>query len=129
METSSKIPEHPDLIIQIIEFVIKNIFGIVMTLGGIAYELYKMSGKDVRDLSRTQITLSVLLWILASLGVIIGLAEVNIHKFLYGLLCWTTPIMAKPISESVSIKATPITMKVLNALESAIDKYIKKKAQ
>jgi hypothetical protein len=37
--------------------------------------------------------------------------------------------MAKPISESVSIKATPITMKVLNALESAIDKYIKKKAQ
>lgn len=129
METPSKIPEHSDLINQIIEFVIKNIFGIIMTFGGIAYELYKMYGHGPRELSKPQVILSVLLWILASLGIVIGLGEANIHKLLYGLLCWTTPIMAKPISESVSLKATPIAMKVLNALEMALDKYLKKKVQ
>ncbi len=115
-----------DFLIDILDFFFRNIFGFLTTITGIAYQIYQMSGRAKR-LTKMQCITSVCMWIVSSFAIVVGLAESEINRMLYGLICWITPIAVKPIADAVSGKAGPIAEKVLNALGNVAESIVKKK--
>lgn len=114
-----------DFLIDILDFFFRNIFGFLTTMTGIAYQVYQMSGRAKR-LTRMQCITSVCMWIVSSFAIVVGLADTEINRMLYGLICWITPIAVKPIADEVSEKAGPIAEKVLNALGNVAEGIVKK---
>jgi len=126
METPPKIGhELSELLWSLFDFMIRNIFGILAAMAGIAYQIYQMSGRT-RRMTKVQCVTSVLMWIIASMAIVIGLEGMGINKLFYGLICWSTPIVIKPIADTLSIKASPVTEKIIKGFEKFIDSYTKK---
>jgi hypothetical protein len=126
METPPKIGhELSELLWSLFDFMIRNIFGILAAMAGIAYQIYQMSG-STRRMTKVQCVTSVLMWIIASMAIVIGLEGMGINKLFYGLICWSTPIVIKPIADTLSIKASPVTEKIIKGFEKFIDSYTKK---
>jgi len=115
-----------DYFYDILEFIVRNSFGILSALAGILYQVYQMSGRTKR-MTRIQCISSVLMWFISSIAIVIGTENLEINKLFYGLICWATPIIVKPIADTLSVKASPITEKILKSIESLIDSYIKRK--
>lgn len=107
------------------DFILRNLFGILSTLVGFAYQIYQMSGRT-RRMTKWQCISSVFMWLIASIAIVIGLEDANINKLFYGFICWLTPIVVKPIADTASIRISPLTDKVFNSLEKLIDSYTKK---
>lgn len=114
-----------DFLIDILDFFFRNIFGFLTTMTGIAYQVYQMSGRAKR-LTMMQCITSVVMWIVSSFSIVIGLADTEINRMFYGLICWITPIAVKPIADAVSEKAGPIAEKVLNALGNVAEGIVKR---
>lgn len=112
--------------IDLLEFISRNLFGFITTLAGIAYQVYQMTGRGKR-LTRSQCISSVLMWVLSSFAIIVGLADANINKLFYGLACWLTPIIVKPVSDAVSVKAGPIAERMLDSIAKFFEAWIKSK--
>lgn len=112
--------------IDLLEFILRNLFGFITTLAGIAYQVYQMTGRGKR-LTRSQCISSVLMWVLSSFAIILGLADANINKLFYGLACWLTPIIVKPVSDAVSVKAGPIAERMLDSIAKFFEAWIKSK--
>ena len=126
METPPKIGhELSELLWSLFDFMIRNIFGILAAMAGIAYQIYQMSGRT-RGMSKMQCITSVFMWFIASMAIVIGLEGMGINKLFYGLICWSTPIVIKPIADTLSIKASPVTEKIIKGFEKFIDSYTKK---
>lgn len=115
-----------DYFYDILEFIVRNSFGILSALAGILYQVYQMSGRT-KIMTRIQCISSVLMWFISSIAIVIGTENLEINKLFYGLICWATPIIVKPIADTLSVKASPITEKILKSIESLIDSYIKRK--
>lgn len=109
---------------DVAEFVFRNIFGILSALSGIAYQIYQMSGRTLR-MTKTQCVSSVMMWFISSMAIVIGMENVGMNKLFYGLICWSTPIVIKPIADTISVKASPVTEKIVKALESLLTSHIK----
>jgi len=77
-------------------------------------------------MTRVQCVTSVLMWFIASIAIVIGLENLGINRLFYGLICWATPIVVKPIADTLSVKASPMTEKVLKSIEALIDGYTKR---
>jgi len=114
-----------DYFIDLLEFLIRNLFGILSAMAGILYQVYQMSGRTKR-MTRVQCVTSVLMWFIASIAIVIGLENLGINRLFYGLICWATPIVVKPIADTLSVKASPMTEKVLKSIEALIDGYTKR---
>lgn len=126
METPPKVNhEIHNLLWDIAEFIVRNLFGVLSALAGIAYQIYQMSG-CTRRMSKLQCVTSVFMWFIASMAIVIGLEGMGINKLFYGLICWATPIIVKPIADTLSIKASPVTEKIIKGFEKFIDSYTKK---
>ena len=67
------------------------------------------------------------MWVLSSFAIIVGLADANINKLFYGLACWLTPIIVKPVSDAVSVKAGPIAERMLDSIAKFFEAWIKSK--
>jgi len=115
-----------ELAIDAIDFILRNIFGFLSAMTAFAYQIYQMSGRAKR-LTRMQCITSVVMWIVSSFAIVVGLADSNMNRMLYGLLCWLVPLIVKPVADAVSEKATPIAEKVLNALGNVAESFVKKK--
>lgn len=127
METPQKINhEIGDILYNIFEFILRNIFGMLSALAGIAYQIYQMSGRTKR-MTRTQCISSVCMWFTASLAIVIGLENSDINKLIYGLVCWLAPVICKPIADVVSVNASPFTEKIIKSFERLITKKIENK--
>lgn len=126
METPQKVDHQiADILWDIAEFIARNLFGVLSAMAGIAYQIYQMSGKT-RRMSKVQCVTSVFMWIIASMAIVIGMEGVGINKLFYGLICWATPIIVKPIADTLSIEASPVTEKIIKGFEKFIDSYTKK---
>lgn len=126
METPPKVSHDlHDYLWDIAEFIIRNLFGVLSALAGIAYQVYQMSGRT-KKMTRVQCVTSVLMWFIASMAIVIGLEGAGINKLFYGLICWLAPIVAKPIADTVSVKASPLTEKIIRGVEKFIDSLTKK---
>lgn len=125
METPQKVShEIGNLLWDIAEFLVRNLFGVLSALAGIAYQIYQMSGRTKR-MTKLQCVVSVCMWFLASLAIVVGLEGMGINKLFYGLICWLAPIVAKPIADTVSVHASPFTEKVLRSIEKVIQSKVK----
>jgi len=125
METPPKVShEVSEILWSIFDFFIRNIFGILSALAGIAYQIYQMSVRT-RRMTKIQCVTSVFMWIIASFAIVVGLSNSDINKLFYGLICWMTPIIIKPVADTVSIKASPFTEKVIKNLERFMETKIK----
>lgn len=128
METPPKVDHDLHQILwNIVEFILKNIFGILSALAGILYQVHQMSGKFKR-MSKAQCISSIIMWVIASMAIVIGLADMSMNRLFYGLTCWLTPIVIKPIADAVSIEITPFTTKLIKAIERIIETKIKNKS-
>jgi len=126
METPQKVDHQiTDFLWNIAEFIIRNLFGVLSALAGIAYQIYQMSGRT-RRMTRVQCITSVFMWFVASMAIVIGLEGVGINKLFYGLICWATPIIVKPVADTLSVKASPFTEKVIKSGEKILDSWTKK---
>lgn len=126
METPPKVSHDVhDFLWVIAEFIVRNLFGVLSALAGIAYQVYQMSGRTKR-MTRIQCVTSVLMWVIASMAIVIGLENAGINKLFYGLICWLAPIVVKPIADTVSVKASPLTVKIIRGIEKFIDSQSKK---
>lgn len=126
METPQKVNhEISNFLWDIAEFIIRNLFGVLSALAGIAYQIYQMSGRT-RRMTRVQCITSVFMWFVASLAIVIGLEGVGINKLFYGLICWATPIIVKPVADTLSVKASPFTEKVIKSGEKILDSWTNK---
>lgn len=126
METPPKVSHDlHDYLWEIAEFIIRNLFGVLSALAGIAYQVYQMSGRT-KKMTRVQCVTSVLMWFIASMAIVIGLEGAGINKLFYGLICWLAPIVVKPIADTVSVKASPLTEKIIRGVEKFIDSQTKK---
>lgn len=126
METPQKVNhEISNFLWDIAEFIIRNLFGVLSALAGIAYQIYQMSGRTKR-MTRVQCITSVFMWFIASMAIVIGLEGVGINKLFYGLICWATPIIIKPVADTVSVKASPFTEKVIKSLEKIMESWTNK---
>jgi hypothetical protein len=126
METPQKVDHQiADILWDIAEFIVRNLFGVLSAMAGIAYQIYQMSGRT-RSMTKVQCVTSVFMWIIASMAIVIGMEGVGINKLFYGLICWATPIIVKPIADTLSIKASPVTEKIIKGFEKFIDSYTKK---
>ena len=126
MDTPPKINhEVSEVAWQLFDFIIRNLFGILSAMAGVAYQIYQMSGRTTR-MTKMQCIMSVFMWLIASLAIVVGLSNSDIHKLFYGLICWLTPITVKPIADTFSVKASPFTEKIIKALESLVESKIKK---
>lgn len=76
-------------------------------------------------MTKTQCVASVMMWFISSMAIVIGMENVGINKLFYGLICWATPIVIKPIADTISVKASPVTEKIVKALESLLTAHIK----
>lgn len=129
METPPKVSHDlHDYLWDIAEFIIRNLFGVLSALAGIAYQVYQMSGRT-KKMTRVQCVTSVLMWFIASMAIVIGLEGAGINKLFYGLICWLAPIVVKPIADTVSVKASPLTEKIIRGVEKFIDSQTKKKTE
>lgn len=125
METPQKVNhEIGNLLWDIAEFLVRNLFGVLSALAGIAYQIYQMSGRTKR-MTKLQCVVSVCMWFLASLAIVVGLEGMGINKLFYGLICWLAPIVAKPIADTVSVRASPFTEKILRSIEKVIQSKVK----
>lgn len=125
METNPKVPhEIAEFFWSILEFIIRNLFGVMSALAGIAYQIYQISGK-FRKMTKVQCVMSVFMWFFASIAIVVGLEGAGINKLFYGLICWLAPIVMKPIADTVSISASPFTEKLIKALEKLVNSKIK----
>lgn len=125
METPQKVShEISNILWDIAEFLIRNLFGVLSALAGIAYQIYQMSGRTKR-MTKLQCIVSVCMWFLASLAIVVGLEGMGINKLLYGLICWLAPVICKPIADTVSVRASPFTENVIKALEKLVQSRIK----
>ena len=125
METPPKVNhEFQDLLWDVAEFIIRNLFGVLSALAGIAYQIYQMSGRT-RRMSKLQCVTSVFMWFIASMAIVIGLEGMGINKLFYGLVCWMTPLVIKPVADAISIRATPFTEKLISSLEKLLQSKIK----
>jgi len=125
METPPKVNhEIHNLLWDIAEFIVRNLFGVLSALAGIAYQIYQMSGRT-RRMSKMQCITSVFMWIISSIAIVVGLANTDMNKLFYGLVCWMTPICIKPIADTVSIKVSPLTEKIIKAVEKLLESKIK----
>jgi hypothetical protein len=115
-----------DFFIDILDFFFRNMFGFLSAMTAFAYQIYQMSGRAKR-LTKMQCITSVVMWIVSSFAIVVGLADSNMNRMLYGLLCWLVPLIVKPVADAVSEKATPIAEKVLNALGNVAESIVKKK--
>jgi hypothetical protein len=121
METPQKVNhEIADFLWGVAEFIIRNLFGVLSALAGIAYQIYQMSGRAKR-MTKVQCIVSVFMWFVASLAIVIGLEGVGINKLFYGLICWATPIIVKPVADTLSVKASPFTEKVIKSFEKILE--------
>lgn len=126
METPPKVShEFNELMWDLFDFMIRNLFGILSALAGVAYQIYQISGRT-RRMTKSQCITSVIMWLVASCAIVIGLSGSDINKLFYGLICWMTPIVVKPIADTLSVKASPITEKVIKGVEKFIDSQTKK---
>lgn len=126
METPQKVNhEISNFLWDIAEFIIRNLFGVLSALAGIAYQIYQMSGRT-RRMTRVQCITSVFMWFVASMAIVIGLEGVGINKLFYGLICWATPIIVKPVADTLSVKASPFTEKVIKSGEKILDSWTNK---
>ena len=126
METPQKVDHQiADILWDIAEFIVRNLFGVLSAMAGIAYQIYQMSGKT-RRMSKVQCVTSVFMWIIASMAIVIGMEGVGINKLFYGLICWATPIIVKPIADTLSIEASPVTEKVIKSLEKLLESWTNK---
>lgn len=124
METpQSPKEEHIDLLKVIVNFVSRNAFGILCFIAGFIYQLYKVSGME-RTLTFMQTVYSVTMWLFGGMAVIYGLGGIEMNKFFYGLACWATPIIIKPIADAVAENAKPVSEKVIKALMNMWTKNI-----
>ena len=120
METPPKVNhEIHNLLWDVAEFIIRNLFGVLSALAGIAYQIYQMSGRT-RRMSKLQCITSVFMWFIASMAIVIGLEGMGINKLFYGLICWATPIIVKPIADTLSIKASPVTEKIIKGFAALL---------
>lgn len=78
-------------------------------------------------MSKDQCVSSIIMWIIASMAIVIGLADMSMNRLFYGLTCWLTPIVIKPIADAVSVEITPFTVKLIKAIERIIETKIKNK--
>lgn len=125
METPQKVShEISNILWDIAEFLIRNLFGVLSALAGIAYQIYQTSGRTKR-MTKLQCIVSVCMWFLASLAIVVGLEGMGINKLFYGLICWLAPIICKPIADTVSVRASPFTENVIKALEKLVQSRIK----
>ena len=126
METPQKVNhEISNFLWDIAEFIIRNLFGVLSALAGIAYQIYQMSGRT-RRMTRVQCITSVFMWFVASMAIVIGLEGVGINKLFYGLICWATPIIVKPVADTLSVKASPVTEKVIKSCEKILEGWTNK---
>ena len=129
METPQKINhDFDDILWSIIEFIIRNSFGILSALAGFVYQIYQMSGKK-RNLTRVQCIFSVILWAISGIGIVIGLNGVEMNRLFYGAVCWATPIVIKPFADKVAEHAPTIGNKIMKLIESLIDNIKKDRNQ
>lgn len=127
MDTPQKVNhEVSEYIFNFFEFILRNMFGILSALAGILYQIYQMSGRT-RRLTKTQCISSVLMWVISSIAIVIGLDNAEINKLIYGLICWLSPIVCKPIADVVSVKITPFTETIIMNLEKLMTKKIEQK--
>lgn len=125
METPPKVNhEIHNLLWDIAEFIVRNLFGVLSALAGIAYQIYQMSGRT-RRMSKLQCVTSVFMWFIASMAIVIGLEGMGINKLFYGLVCWSTPLVIKPVADAISVRASPFTEKLITALEKLLQSKIK----
>jgi len=113
-----------DFFIDILDFFFRNIFGFLTTMTGIAYQVYQMSGRKKR-MTRMECVMSIVMWIMSSFAIVVGLADSHMNRMLYGLVCWLTPLIVKPVADAISIRATPFTIKILATLEKVVETKIK----
>jgi len=126
METPQKVDHQiADILWDIAEFIVRNLFGVLSAMAGIAYQIYQMSGKT-RRMSKIQCVTSVFMWFIASMAIVIGLEGAGINKLFYGLICWLAPIVVKPIADTVSVKASPFTEKLIRSGEKLLDSWANK---
>ena len=83
-----------------------------------------MSGRSKR-LTRAQCIMAVMMWFVSGITVVISLNGVVMNKMVYGVICWATPIVIKPFADKVAEHAPNIAEKLLNWIESLIDKKTK----
>lgn len=126
METPPKINhELRELLWAGLEFIIKNIFGLLSALTGFIYSVYRLSDRFKR-MTKIQCITSICMSITASIAMVIGLAGVDMNRLLYGFLCWATPFVIKQIADIVSIRISPITEKAVKYVERFVDSFGKK---
>jgi hypothetical protein len=116
METPPKIShEIAEILWSIFDFIVRNLFGILATMAGIAYQIYQMTGRT-RRLTKMQCVASVFMWFIASFAIVVGLSDSEMNRYVYGLVCWLAPVIVRPIADTVSVNASPITEKIIKAL-------------
>lgn len=121
METPPKIGHNfNDLLWDVAEFIIRNIFGILSALAGFVYQIYQMSGRK-NTLTRAQCITSVILWAISGIGIVIGLNGVELNRLFYGVICWATPIVIKPFADKIAEHAPTIGTKIMLIIEGMID--------
>lgn len=126
METPPKIShEISEFLWNIFEFFVRNLFGVMSALAGIAYQIYQLSG-NMKRMTRTQCVTSIFMWFFISGAVVIGLENAGINRLFYGLICWLAPIVMKPIADTVSIKISPFTESVIKSIEKLLKSKLKK---
>lgn len=105
----------------IIDFCIRNIFGILCFLSGFTYQIYEMSGKK-KELRIGQRVISILFWAISGGAIVIGLSGLHMNKLLYGFVCWATPIVIKPFADKVAEHSPNLGEKLMVLIEFFVDR-------
>lgn len=121
-----KVGQHPDSIgWKLIDFTIRNSFGLLCFLSGITYQIYQMTGKTKR-LTRAQCIMAVIMWAISGITVVIALNGMQMNKLMYGLICWATPIVIKPFADKLAEKAPNLSEKLVGWIDYLITPRKKK---
>lgn len=115
-----KVTGH-DIGYKILDFTIRNSFGLLCFLSGLTYQIYQMSGKTKR-LSRPQCIMAVTLWAISGITVVIALSDLAMNKLMYGLICWATPIVIKPFADKVAEKSPGLSEKVVGWIDALLER-------
>ena len=106
---------------NVLDFILRNVFGLLCLLSGITYQVYQMTNKS-QNLSRAQIILSIILWAVSGCAIVYALSELQMNKLIYGFICWATPIVIKPFADKVAEHAPNMSEKLVGWLEYFIER-------
>ena len=114
--------------LKIMDFAIRNSFGIICFLSGLTYQIYQMTGKTKR-MTRAQCILAVTMWSISGITVVIALNNIEMNRLFYGLICWATPIVIKPFADKLAENAPNLAQKLVGWLDYFIERKQKKEQE